>query len=67
LLENAAVAIDYTRAKEGLWFRRLGRMNAVKYPKTLLGFDWDFRLEWFDFKLYKVDSEKEKLAAPDKK
>jgi hypothetical protein len=67
LLENAAVAIDYTRAKEGLWFRRLGRMNAVKYPKTLLGFDWDFRLEWFDYRLYKVDSEKEKLAAPDKK
>jgi hypothetical protein len=67
LLENAAVAIDYTRAKEGLWFRRLGRMNAVKYPKALLWLDWDFLLEWFDFKLYKVDSEKEKLAAPDKK
>jgi hypothetical protein len=67
LLESAAVAIDYTRAKEGWWFRRMGRMNAVKYPKTMLGFDWDFRLEWFDYKLYKVDSEKEKLAAPDKK
>ncbi|MGH9831869.1 MAG: hypothetical protein ACREBD_33710 [Blastocatellia bacterium] len=67
LLENAAVAIDYARTKEGLWFRRKGRMNAVKYPKMLLGFDWDFRLEWFDYKLYKVDSEKEKLAAPDKK
>ncbi|MCI0524524.1 MAG: hypothetical protein L0Y75_04595 [Acidobacteria bacterium] len=67
LLENAAVAIDYARTKEGLWFRRLGRMNAVKYPKALLGFDWDFLLEWFDYKLYKVDSEKEKLTVPDKK
>jgi hypothetical protein len=27
----------------------------------------DFSVEWFDYKLYKVDSEKEKLSAPEKK
>lgn len=67
LLGNATVAIDYTRAKEGLWFRRMGRMNALKYPKALLWLTEDFSLEWFDYKLYKVDSEKEKLSAPEKK
>lgn len=67
LLENAAVAMDYTRTKEGLWFRRMGRMNAVKYPKMLLWLKWDFLLEHSDYKLYKVDSEKEKLSAPEKK
>jgi len=67
LLENAAVAVDYARTKEGLWFRRMGRMNAVKYPKALLWLTDDFSLEWFDYKLYKVDSEKEKLSVPEKK
>ncbi|MGH9767513.1 MAG: hypothetical protein ACREAB_08785 [Blastocatellia bacterium] len=67
MLENAAVAIDYTRTKEGLWFCRMGRMNAVKYPKALLWLTDDFSLEWFDYKLYKVDSEKEKLSVPEKK
>jgi len=67
LLENAAVAIDYTRTKEGLWFCRIGRMNAMKYPGALLWLTHDFFLEWFDYKLYKVDSEKEKLSVPEKK
>ena len=67
LLENAAVAIDYTRTKEGLWIRRMGRMNAVKYPKALLWLTDDFSLERFDYKLYKVDSEKEKLSISEKK
>lgn len=66
LLENAAVAIDHTRTKEGLWFRRMGRMNALKYPRALLWLKYDFSLEWFDYKLYKVDSEKEKLSVPEK-
>lgn len=66
LLENAAVAMDYTRVKEGLWYRRMGRMNGVKYPKALLWLKWDFLLEHFDYKLYKVDSEKEKLSVPEK-
>jgi hypothetical protein len=67
LLENAAVAIDYARTEEGLWFCRMGRMNAVRYPKALLWLREDFLLEWFDYKLYKVDSEKEKLSVPEKK
>jgi hypothetical protein len=67
LLENAAVAIDYARAKEGFWFCRTGRMNAVRYPKALLWLREDFLLECFDYKLYKVDSEKEKLSVPEKK
>src|SRR5262245_19236289 len=67
LLENAAVAIDYIRVKEGPWFRRMGRMNALKYPRALLWLKYDFSLECFDYKLYKVDSEKEKLSVPEKK
>jgi hypothetical protein len=67
LLENAAVAIDYARDEEGFWFCRTGRMNAVRYPKALLWLREDFLLERFDYKLYKVDSEKEKLSVPEKK
>jgi hypothetical protein len=67
LPESAAVAIDYARAEEGFWFCRTGRMNAVRYPKAQLWLREDFLLERFDYKLYKVDSEKEKLSVPEKK
>jgi hypothetical protein len=67
LLENAAVAIDYARTKEGMWFRRMIRMNAVKYPKAFLWLKLDFLLEHGDYKLYSVDSEKARLSVPEKK
>ena len=67
LLENAALAFDHTKTKEGVWVARYFRVNGLKYHGSLLWHTKDFLVEYFDFKYFKTDSEKEKIIVPDKK
>ena len=67
LLENAALAFAHTKTKEGVWMARYFRVNGLKYRGSLLWHTQDFLYEYFDFKYFNTDSEKEKILAPDKK
>ncbi len=67
LLENAALAFDNTKTKEGVWVACYYRINGLKYHGSLLWHTEDLLVEYFDFKYFKTDSEKEKIIAPDKK
>ncbi|MCI0391572.1 MAG: hypothetical protein MOB07_22750 [Acidobacteria bacterium] len=67
LLENAALAFAHTKTKEGVWMARYFRVNGLKYHGSLLWHTQDFLYEYFDFRYFKTDSEKEKIIAPDKK
>jgi hypothetical protein len=67
LLENAVLAFDNAKTKEGVWMARYYRVNGLKYHGSLLWHTEDLLVEYFDFKYFKTDSEKEKIIAPDKK
>lgn len=64
LLENAALAYDLVRTKEGLWFFRLGRINGMQYPKLFPRVKKDFLIEQFDYTHFKVEVEKGQVIAP---
>ncbi len=55
LLAHAALAIDMTRTKEGIWFPRLGRVNGLDYPNLFTGMKGDFSLENFDYHYFKTE------------
>jgi hypothetical protein len=64
LLENAALAYDLVRTKEGLWFFRLGRINGAQYPELFPKVKKDFLIEQFDYTHFKVEVEKGQVIAP---
>ncbi|HEX8888365.1 MAG TPA: hypothetical protein VF779_04270 [Pyrinomonadaceae bacterium] len=64
LLKNAALAYDLVRTREGIWFFRLGRINANKYSSLFYDEKVDFSVEQFDYVAFRVEVEDGQVQAP---
>ena len=67
LLENAALAYDSTRTKEGFWFFRLGRINGLKNPNLFTEMKGDFSIEHFDHHYFKTEIKSVEIDNPTEK
>lgn len=67
LLENAALAYDSTRTKEGFWFFRLGRINGLKNPNLFAEMKGDFSIVHFDHHYFKTEIKAVEINNPTEK
>ena len=66
LLENAALAYDTVRVKEGVWMFRLGRVNGLKYPGLFGDVADAFSIEISDYRRFTVEADKVDLKVVEK-
>ena len=67
LLENAALAYDTVRVKEGVWMFRLGRVNGLKYPGLFGDTSDTFSIEIFDYLRFAVEADKVDLKVVERR
>jgi hypothetical protein len=64
LFENAALAYDLTRTKEGIWFHRLGRIDGLKNPFLAPQMKGDFSIENFDHHYFQTEIKTVEVNSP---
>jgi len=64
LLKKAALAYDLVRTDEGIWFFRLGRINAGQYSNLFYDEKVDFSVEQFDYVSFRVEVENGQVVSP---
>jgi hypothetical protein len=64
LLENAPLAYDLTRVKEGIWFFRLGRITALKNSFISPEMKRDLVIENFDYHYFQTEIKNVEVGSP---
>ena len=54
---ESLIAMNFGRNSEGLWFWKLIKVNALKNPKLFPDMEENWQVEFFDYKLYRIDAD----------